>query len=149
MTALVLGRMLLVAAGYYLCARLGLLIPYVGTHISLIWLPTGVALAAYLRWGGAMAPAIVAAAFVANLTVAGPDWVAAGIALGNALGPWLSARLLRRWRFDATLARRRDLGAYLGAAMLGMLVTATNGTAWLMAGGRPLSWFRSRPWCRG
>ena len=39
-------RMLLVAAAYYATARLGLLIPYIGTHVSLIWLPTGVALAA-------------------------------------------------------------------------------------------------------
>ena len=129
------GRALLVGLGYYLCARLGLLIPYVGTHISLIWLPTGVALAAYLRWGGAMAPAIYVAALLANLAIAGPVWVSVGIAAGNALGPWISARLLRRWQFDTSLVRRRDLGIYLAAAALGMVVTASNGTVWLLAGG--------------
>src|SRR6185295_915930 len=71
----------------------------------------------------------------ANLTISGPDWVAAGIALGNTLGPWVSASLLRRWQFDSGLVRRRDLGVYLVAVMLGMVITASNGTAWLMAGG--------------
>jgi integral membrane sensor domain MASE1 len=53
---------------YYLTARLGLLIPYIGTHVSLVWLPTGVALAAYLRWGAAMMPGILAAAVAAPHT---------------------------------------------------------------------------------
>jgi integral membrane sensor domain MASE1 len=112
-----------------------LLIPYIGTHVSLIWLPTGVALAAYLRWGGAMAPAIGVAALLANLAVGSQAWLAVAIAVGNTLGPWFSALLLRRWRFDAALVRRRDLGFFLAAVMLGMVVTATNGTAWLVAAG--------------
>lgn len=129
------ARVLLVAAAYYATARLGLLIPYVGTHVSLIWLPTGVALAAYLRWGGTMAPAAATAAFLANLGIGSPPWIAAAIAVGNALGPWLSAMLLRRWGFDAALVKRRDLGVFLAAVMLGMTVTATNGTAWLVSAG--------------
>ncbi|MDM4764467.1 sensor domain-containing diguanylate cyclase [Pelomonas sp. SE-A7] len=122
-----------VALAYYLTARLGLLIPYIGSHVSLFWLPTGVAIAAYLRWGGAMASAVLLAAFAVNLQLGGPAWAAAGIALGNAGGPWLSARLLKHWEFDPALTRRRDLGVYLLAVLLGMLVTASNGTSWLHA----------------
>lgn len=129
--------MLLTGAAYFLLARLGLLIPYVGTHVSLVWLPTGVALAAYWRWGRAMAPAIWLAAWAANLSLDGPVWVAAGIAVGNTLGPGLSAWLLRRWRFDDTLVHRRDLALYLAAVALGMVVTACNGTCWLAAAGLP------------
>lgn len=129
------ARVLLVAAAYYATARLGLLIPYVGTQVSLIWLPTGVALAAYLRWGGSMAPAVATAAFVANLGLGSPIWVAMAIGAGNALGPWVSTLLLRRWGFDTALVRRRDLGTFLAAVMLGMVVTATNGTAWLVSAG--------------
>ena len=132
---LLLGRLCCVALGYYLMARLGLLIPYVGTHVSLFWLPTGVAVAAFYRWGSGMAPGVLAAAFLVNVGLGGPWWLAAGIALGNALGPWLSTQVLRRLDFDATLGRRRDLGVYLLAVMLGMLVSASNGTLWLLEGG--------------
>src|SRR5829696_1524245 len=59
-------RLLSVAVAYYLAARLGLLIPYVGTHVSLVWLPTGIAIAAYLRWGGIMSASVLAAAFAIN-----------------------------------------------------------------------------------
>ncbi|HKX40111.1 MAG TPA: PAS domain-containing protein [Burkholderiaceae bacterium] len=124
-------RLATVGLVYYAAARLGLLIPYVGSHVSLVWLPTGIAVAAYLRWGGAMAPAILLAAFAVNYEIGGPAWMCAAIASGNALGPWVSAVLLRRWAFDAALTSRRDLGVYLMAVIVGMLVTATNGTVWL------------------
>jgi diguanylate cyclase (GGDEF)-like protein/PAS domain S-box-containing protein len=124
-----------VALAYYLAARLGLLIPYIGSHVSLFWLPTGVATAAYWRWGRAMGPAVAAAAFLVNFQIGGPVWMAAGVAAGNALGPLLSATLLRRWRFDAALTRRRDLGIYLSAVLAGMVVTATGGSFWLWQAG--------------
>lgn len=132
---LLLARLCCVALGYYLTARMGLQIPYVGTHVSLFWLPTGVAVAAYYRWGGRMAPAVLVAAGLANLELGGPVWAALGIALGNAVGPWLSTQVLRRLDFDATLGRRRDLGVYLLAVTLGMLVSASNGTLWLLESG--------------
>lgn len=128
-------RLVGVASTYYLAARLGLLIPYVGTHVSLVWLPTGIAVAAYLRWGAPMSAAVFAAAFAVNVQIGGPVWMGLGIAGGNALGPWLTVLLLRRSGFDPALARRHDLGVYLVAVMLGMIVTASNGTLWLRAAG--------------
>jgi len=128
-------RMGAAALAYYLAARLGLLIPYIGSHVSLIWLPTGIALAAYLRWGTSMAPAVLLAAFLINYQIGTPAWAALGIAAGNALGPWLSAQLLGRLGFDAALTRRADLGHYLLAVALGMLVTASNGCVWLRLAG--------------
>lgn len=127
-------RLLVVAICYYLTARLGLLIPYVGTHVSLVWLPTGIAIAAFTRWGAGMAPAIFVGAMGANAAIGGPLWMAAAVGLGNTLGPWLSTLLLKRWRFDWRLARRSDLAAFLLAVLLGMLVTSTNGTTWLFVG---------------
>ena len=56
---LLLARLCCVALGYYLTARMGLQIPYVGTHVSLFWLPTGLAVAAYYRWGDRMALAVL------------------------------------------------------------------------------------------
>lgn len=130
----VFAKWLAVAATYYLAARLGLLIPYIGSHVSLVWLPTGIAIAAYCRWGGQMALAIFVAAFMVNLGLGGPIWMALGIAGGNAFGPWLTARLLQRFDFDTAFTRRYDLCLYLGAVAVGMLATASNGVFWLGLG---------------
>ena len=44
--AFVLGyRLAIVGLAYYFAGRLGLLIPFVGAHVSLVWLPSGIALA--------------------------------------------------------------------------------------------------------
>ena len=126
-----------VVAGYYLTARLGLLIPYVGTHISLVWLPTGVAVAAFRRWGAGMAPAVYIAAVAANASIGGPLWIALLVGVGNTAGTGLAAWLLRRWGFDDRLLRRRDVSAFVGAVVLGMAVTSLNGVAWLRVAGAP------------
>lgn len=129
-------KLLSIASLYYFAARLGLLIPYVGSHVSLIWLPAGIATAAYFRWGASMGLAVFAAAFLVNSGLGGPLWMALGIATGNALGPFVTAAMLRRFSFDAALTRRYDLCVYLGAVIPGMLITAGNGTLWLSVGGQ-------------
>jgi diguanylate cyclase (GGDEF)-like protein/PAS domain S-box-containing protein len=130
-------RFVAVAAGYYLAARLGLLIPFVGTHISLVWLPTGLAVAAFRRWGAGMTLAVYAGAVAANASIGGPLWVALLVGLGNTGGTGLAAWLLRRWNFDDRLLRRRDVSAFVGAVLLGMCVTSVNGVAWLRVAGAP------------
>jgi diguanylate cyclase (GGDEF)-like protein/PAS domain S-box-containing protein len=130
-------RFLAVASGYYLAARLGLLIPYVGTHISLVWLPTGIAVAAFRRWGAGMAPAVYIGAVAANASIGGPLGIALLVGLGNTAGTGLAAWLMRRWAFDDRLLRRHDVSAFVGAVVLGMGVTSLNGIAWLRAVGAP------------
>ena len=135
-TAFVL-RFLVVLAAYYLTARLGLLIPYFGTHVSLVWLPTGVAVAAMRRWGPGMAPAVFVAAVAANASIGGPLWVAGLVGLGNTAGTGLAAWLLTRWQVDDRLLRPRDVSAFLAAVVAGMAVTSVNGIAWLTVVGAP------------
>ena len=130
-------RALALACGYYLAARLGLLIPYVGTHISLVWLPTGIAVAAFRRWGAGMAPAVWVAATAANASIGGPLWISALIGAGNTAGPALAALLLRRWGFDDRLLQRRDVTVFVSAVLLGMCVTSLNGVLWLDVAGAP------------
>ena len=55
-------RVLLVALACYLGGRLGLAIPRLDAQASLIWPPSGIALAALLRWGLGMWPAVGAGA---------------------------------------------------------------------------------------
>jgi len=130
-------RFLCVVAAYYLTARLGLLLPYIGTHISLVWLPTGIAVAAFRRWGPGMTPAVCIGAVAANAAIGGPLWIALLVGLGNTAGTGLAAWLLQRWDFEDGLLRRRDVSIFLAAMVSGMLVTSLNGVTWLRVAGAP------------
>ncbi len=135
------ARFILIACAYYATGRLGLSVPYVGSHITLIWPPTGIALAALLRWPLSLWPAVWLGAFGVNLAVGSSVWLAFGIACGNTFGPWLAARLIRRRDFEPNLLRSGDLLRFLAIGVAGgMAVTATNGVAQLwLAGLLPFS----------
>ena len=62
-------RIILLALAYYATGKLGLLLPYIGSHITLIWLPTGIAVAALMRWGMAVWPGILLGAWAVNLAI--------------------------------------------------------------------------------
>ena len=126
----------LLLAAYYLSGRLGLSVPEFGTLITLIWPPAGIALVGLLRFGLGVWPGVWLGAFAVSLSVGAPAWIAALIALGNTLGPLLGAWLLRRDGLHVELDRRRDLWLFVSVGVgLAMLVTASNGTFWLAAGG--------------
>jgi len=128
-----------VTLAYVVTGWLGLQMPYLGQHITLVWLPTGIAVAALLRWGRPVLPGIFAGAVVVNLCV-GSAWpLAMGIAVGNTLAPLLAATWLKRRGFHARFDRQRDVGLFIAAAALGMLVSASGGVACLsLAGLLPL-----------
>jgi diguanylate cyclase (GGDEF)-like protein/PAS domain S-box-containing protein len=129
-------RLALVLLGYYVCGRLGLKIPQVGTHVSLFWAPSGVSLAAILAWGPLMAGAVVLAALAVNLAAGASAAVATLIAVGDAGAALLAAYLLHRVGFSRLLERRRDLALLIGVGALGgSLLAATNGVIWLALGG--------------
>jgi PAS domain S-box-containing protein len=132
-------RLLLPFLAYVATGWLGLQIPFTGSHITLLWLPTGIAVAALFRWGPPVWPGIYLGALFVNLSI-GSAWpLAAGIAVGNTLGPLLAANWLKRAGFHASFDRQRDIGTFIAAAGLGMLVSATGGVANLyLAGMLPL-----------
>ena len=130
-------RLAVLFLAYYAGGRLGLTVPYVGSYISLIWLPAGFALAALLRWELSLWPAIALASFAVNLSVGGGPALAAGIACGNTAGTWLAAYTLRRLKVDSTLPTRQDQLLYLGIGVLGgMALNAGNGVLQLWLAGR-------------
>lgn len=134
MDALVLTRTLLLAFGYVATGWLGLQIPYVGSHITLVWLPTGIAVAALLRWGWAVWPGVFLGAFLVNLSI-GSSWpLAAGIAVGNTLAPLLTREGLTRLGFHPEFDRQKDVGLFIAAASLGMMVSASCGVMSLYLG---------------
>lgn len=122
------GLFLLVALSYYVTGLVGLSTPFLEAHITLIWAPAGIAVAALLRNGLALWPAVWLGALAINLSIGSSFWLAFGIACGNTLGPVIGVWLLRRYGFDRRLVRRNDLLFYLLFCVVGaMLITATNG----------------------
>ena len=126
------GQLLLVTLAYLVSGRLGLAIPYVGSHITLIWLPTGIAVAVLLRWGRHCWPGIFLGAFATNFSVDGSPLLDGSIALGNTLAPLLAVWLLRRYRFHTSLNRAYDIALLFVAGAIGMLFSASIGVGSLL-----------------
>ena len=126
------AKLLLVALAYFASGRLGLAIPYIGSHITLIWLPTGIAVAALLRWGVRCWPGIFLGALAINFSVDLSPLLDSSIALGNTLAPLLTAWLLRRLGFHSALDRAHDILLLVAAAAIGMLLSASGGVGSLL-----------------
>lgn len=122
-------RLFVLGAAYYSAGWLGLQIPYIGSQIALVWLPTGIAVAALFRWGNAVWPAIYLGAFFVNFTINPSLGIAAGIALGNTLAPFLTVSGLKLGKFNPAFDRQRDVGLFFLATCLGMTVSASGGVA--------------------
>jgi diguanylate cyclase (GGDEF)-like protein/PAS domain S-box-containing protein len=129
-------RAAFVLLAYYLGGRAGLLVPQFRDHVTLIWPPAGIALAALLRFGLGMWPSVFIGAVLLPLTTGTPLWLAVLMASGHTVGPMVGAWMLGRDGFHVELDRRRDLLLY-GAIGVGlsMLITAGNGAFWLAASG--------------
>jgi signal transduction histidine kinase len=131
------GRVLLVLCGhialgatYFVVGWLGLSLAFEHESISPIWPPTGLALAAVLRFGFRVVPTIALAAFVLNYAT-GAGVAAFGIALGNSLEAAASAYLIFRvtgGRVDDLFASARKTAWFIVfGVLLGTMVSATIG----------------------
>ena len=73
-----------VTAGVYVgAAKLGFTMAFTAAQVTLVWPPTGLALAALLLYGRAAWPGVLIGAFLANATAHEQLPVAACIAIGN------------------------------------------------------------------
>jgi two-component system, NarL family, sensor histidine kinase FusK len=131
--ALLLG----VTTLYVAAAKVGLTYAVVGSTVSLVWAPSGIALAALLLFGWRMAFAVGLGAFLANVGTGIPLPAACGIAAGNTLEAMLGAALLLRFpRFDIGLKTRRDVFAFIFfGAILSTTSSALVGAATLAVSG--------------
>jgi PAS domain S-box-containing protein len=130
-------RVAALAIVYYAAARIGLSYASIGHSISLVWPPTGVALAALLALGYRFWPGVALGAFLANASTPVSLTTAAGIAVGNTLEALVAAYLVRRvagaWpRLDDMRTVR---ALVLAAAPVGSLISACVGVATLRAAG--------------
>jgi signal transduction histidine kinase len=122
---------------YVVAARAGLMMDAVGGFATLVWPPSGLALAALLLFGPRLWPGVFAGAFIANLLTGAPVPVALGIGVGNTLEAILAVYALRQIPgFQVSLERLIDVvGLIVLAAGLSTMVSATIGVASLHLGG--------------
>ena len=87
----------MLAAIYFVTGRLGLLLPYVGTNITLVWAPTGICMAALLIKGLRLWPGVFLGALLVTLAVKTPLHGGLLIAIGNTLESVAAVGLLNRF----------------------------------------------------
>jgi PAS domain S-box-containing protein len=121
---------------------------FVNPSASPIWPPTGLALAAMLLRGPSVWPAILIAAFAANVTTAGSIATSLAIGVGNTIEGLFGAYLINRWsdgkgtfespagvaRFALLSFLPTALCATIGVTSLalgGLADSATLGSVWL------------------
>jgi len=129
------SRLALVTLAYFLTGKLGLMLPYVGSHITLIWVPTGIAVYALLKGGLKFWPAIFFGAFLVNLSIGTPLFIALSIAIGNTLATIVTHQLLSKLGLHLSLNRMQDVFLLMITSALGMIVSASNGVANLFFSG--------------
>jgi PAS domain S-box-containing protein len=128
--ALAVARGALLCALYYGAAMLGLHYASIGQSISLVWPPTGIAIAAVTMLGLPYWPAIALGAFLANAMTPVSLGTAAAIAAGNTLEALVAAYLIRRTAGPRPqLDEIRHLKSFLLMAVpLGALCSALIGS---------------------
>jgi signal transduction histidine kinase len=132
-----MGQVAAVAVLYVLAALAGLRLDAVSGFASLVWAPTGLALAAVLLAGPEVWPGIFVGALVANVLTGAPSLVASGIATGNTLEAVIGAHALRRVPgFRLSLDSLGDVLALIVlAAVLSTMISATIGVTSLYFAG--------------
>lgn len=140
------GKLLLLALAYFAAGKLGLALSSQDSHIALLWLPAGIAVAALLRWGASCWPGVLLGALLVDLSLGFAPPLALAMAGASTLGPLATFWLLQRRQFDRAFTRQRDLMLLIVCAAAGMLASATTGVGLLWMGGVltaaeiPLSW---------
>ena len=125
------------AVVYFVAARLGLAFDAVSGFATLVWPPTGIALAAVLLYGYRVWPGIFLGANLANIVTGAPLLVGVGIGIGNSLEALAAAYLLRRIpRFSITLENASSaVGLIVLASLVSTVISASIGVASLHLGG--------------
>jgi integral membrane sensor domain MASE1 len=116
----------LITCAYFLAGRIGLGFASVNVSASPVWAPAGIAVALFLLLGFSIWPAILAGAFLVNLTTAGSLLTSANIAVGNTLEGLLGAWLVQRFAHGVhAFESPPDI---LKAALAGMLAPTVSAT---------------------
>lgn len=136
-----------VAVIYFVTAKLGLSLGAVGGFATLVWPPSGIALATLLMFGYRYWPIVLASAALVNWTGGASLPVALAMGCGNSLEALTAAYLLRRGGTQLPLQRLQDILrlVVLGAGV-SSLIGATIGSISLRLGGHVTAIDHSEAW---
>jgi diguanylate cyclase (GGDEF)-like protein len=125
------------SAAYATAGSLGLLLAFAHPSASPVWAPTGIAIAAGLRWGRIAWPAVFVGAFLVNITTAGTMLTSLAIAGGNTLEAVVGAYLVARFaNGERAFEKARSAFAFVVlAAGVAPVVASTIGVTSLALGG--------------
>ena len=125
-----------IGIAYFVLAKIGLTLASINSSTSAIWPATGFALASVLVWGYRVAPAVLVAAFAANVTNVGSIYAATGIALGNTLEALVAAWLINVWCDGReTFATTTGVAKFALVCVSSTMISATVGIASLIFSG--------------
>jgi diguanylate cyclase (GGDEF)-like protein len=125
------------AAVYFVAGKLGLKLALVNVSATAVWPCTGIALATFLVLGYRVWPAILAGAFLVNVTTAGTLSTSLGIAIGNTLEGVVGCYLVNRFAAGRhAFEHAQDIFKFaVLAGMLSTTVSATIGVTTLASAG--------------
>lgn len=127
--------MLALGGSYFLAGKLGLLLAVGNASVSVVWPPTGIAIAALLLGGTDLWPAVFVGAFLVNVTTTGDLASSLGIATGNTLEGVAAAYLATRLAAgrQAFTHPKTVLNFVVFSGLLASTIAATVGTLTLIA----------------
>src|SRR5207249_5808460 len=114
---------------YFAAGKLGLKLAFVNASASAVWPCTGIALAAFLLLGYRVWPAILAGAFLVNLTTTGSLVTSLAVGTGNTLEGLIGCYLVTRFAAGKqAFQRAQDIFKFaVLAGMVSPVVSATVG----------------------
>lgn len=133
-----LGVIVVVAAIYFLAAKLGLSLAFFNASVSPVWPPTGVAIALVFWLGYRAAPGVLLGALIANYSLTDVSLsTAVGISIGNTLEAITAVYLVRRFVGSASPFNRAIdvLKFVIFAGIISTAISATIGNLSLCLGG--------------
>ncbi len=130
-------RIILVGAAYLIAGKLGLMLASVHPSATVVWAPTGIALAAFLLCDRYIWIGIFVGAFIVNVTTEGSLLTTLAIASGNTLEGLVGATLIKRFAgWPDTFNRIRHVFSFvLLAALASPVISATMGVTALSISG--------------
>lgn len=144
-----ISRMLGLGLVYAASGLAGMQLPHYVGRFTLFWMPAGFAVAALWRWGVNLWPGVFLGSLFISVAYHDVWPMGTFTAAANTLGAVACVHLLRRWKFDPSFRRFRDLLVIALAASGGMLACASFGSWCQHLFGRPdagdlwLMWWQS------
>lgn len=112
-------KTIIIANLFYILAKIGLLVPFTHTSVTLFWLPSGFSLAILLIFGSKYFPGISLGAFLANYSPEIPIGFVFSAVVSNTFEPCLSQYILKtKFNFDRSLVKLKDVIIFLVVAVL-------------------------------